>query len=275
MRWVEFGKSTLTLCTWSEHRAVRERTSAIEVAIGPEPPDGTGEIESNLIIRTGDATGTGTTAVAPVLSIRSDAGFVSSDFTAENPALGEVASTVGLELNNMPEDALISITTSLEPDEAAGSAFQLAAADAGEGNIDVAYVVNIAKTNLENGTDIRSADITMKVGADWVAAHGGASAVSIYRYDAATETRQVLETTFLGYDEAGRAIFARYPQNDGAAALGIRPGREDRPRHHIRRHHAADDDNVGRGNRNYPARPDTTAGFLRRQQPEGRPRAGR
>ncbi|PIU56283.1 MAG: hypothetical protein COS88_03045, partial [Chloroflexi bacterium CG07_land_8_20_14_0_80_51_10] len=62
-------------------------------------------------------------------------------------------------------------------------------------------------TNLQNTTDIGTASITMKVGADWVKAHGGADAVKIFRYDPDTGEKQILETNFRGYDAKGRAIF--------------------------------------------------------------------
>ena len=44
-------------------------------------------------------------------------------------------------------------------------------------DISIAYTINIEKTNLENGTDIQSAAITMIVGKDWVEANGGIEAV--------------------------------------------------------------------------------------------------
>ena len=76
---------------------------------------------------------------APVLAIRSGAGFTETDFSAEDPSLGSVATTLDLDLNTLPDDARIIMTTSRLPDEAADSAFHLAAADAGMGDISIAY----------------------------------------------------------------------------------------------------------------------------------------
>ena len=177
-------------------------------------------LQSTLTIKTGDATGTGTSAVAEVLSINADAEFTTKDFTSEDSSLGEVASTVTLDLNKLPVDAEVKITTSLESDTEAQSAFQLAATAAGIGNIDIAYVINITKTNLENDTDIQSANIIMKVGAEWVETHGGVDEIKIYRYDSETGEQQILETHFLGYDAQGRVIFEGVSP-DGLSVFGL------------------------------------------------------
>ena len=182
--------------------------------------DDIGDLGTNLIIETGDAVGQGTEAVAEVRAIKSNAGFTTRDFSNENASLGEVASTVALDLNTLPQNASVKITTSLEPDPEAGSAFQLAADESGLGDIDIAYTINVEKTNLENGIDIESAAITMKAGADWVEEHGGVDSISIIRYDPQTGEQQILETQFLGYDDAGRAIFEGISP-DGLSVFGL------------------------------------------------------
>ncbi len=177
-------------------------------------------LQSALTIKTGDATGTGTTAVAEVLSINAYAEFTTKDFTSEDSSLGEVASTVTLDLNTLPVDAEVKITTSLESDTEAQSAFQLAATAAGMGNFATAYVINITKTNLENDTDIQSANIIMKVGTGWVETHGGVDEIKIYRFDPESGEQQILETQCLGYDEQGRAIFEGVSP-DGLSVFGL------------------------------------------------------
>jgi hypothetical protein len=182
--------------------------------------DDDGNLGTTIIIETGDATGTGDTAVAEVISIRTESGFTVMDFTAEDPSLGQVASSVSLELNTIPDGAQVKITTSREPDPAAGSAFQLAATNAGMGDISIAYVINVEKTNLENGTNIQSASITMIASREWVEANGGTATIKIIRYDPQTGQQQVLETNFLGYDDKGRAIFEGYSP-DGLSMFGL------------------------------------------------------
>jgi len=182
--------------------------------------DETGDLGTTIIIETGECIGTGDKAYAEVRAIKSSAGFTVKDFTSENPSLGEVASTVNLELATLPDGAQVKITTSLEPDSQADSAFQLAATNAGLGDISIAYTINVEKTNLQNGADIRSAAITMVVGKDWVEANGGTDAIRIIRYNPETSTQQVLETAFLGYDEQGRAVFEGISP-DGLSVFGL------------------------------------------------------
>ncbi|MFA4837185.1 MAG: Ig-like domain-containing protein [Dehalococcoidia bacterium] len=150
-----------------------------------------------------------------------DVPTVGADFTTADASVGQVEATLSIQLNGMPAaDASVTVTTSLEPDAQISSVFQLTAADSGMGITDVAYVINVEKTNLQNVTDIATATITMKVGADWVAAHGGTGAIKIFRYDADTGAQQVLETRFLGYDAGGRAIFEGISP-DGLSVFGL------------------------------------------------------
>lgn len=184
---------------------------AASAGTGGEPilkiVDETGELGTKIVVKTGDATGTGSKAVASVSSIQSVTGFASMDFTPEDPSLGKVDSTIVLDLASLPGDAEVKITTCREPDSETGSQFRLAAAKAGMQNISIAYTICLERTNLENGTDIKSATIIMKVGRQWVKENGGIDAVRIIRYDPETETRQVLETNFLEYDDEDRAVF--------------------------------------------------------------------
>jgi len=182
--------------------------------------DDSGELGTTLMIKTGDCVGNGDSASAEVLSIEASTGFTTRDFSQEDPSLGSVSSTINLDLAGLPDNASINITSSLEPDLQVGSAFLLAALDAGMDNVSIAYTINIEKTNLANGTDIRSATITMVVGKGWVEAHGGVEAVRILRYDLETGVQQVLETPFAGYDEAGRAIFEAVSP-DGLSVFGL------------------------------------------------------
>jgi hypothetical protein len=169
--------------------------------------DDGGDLGTFIIIETGEAIGNGNRATANVLAIHSGAGLSEKDFTSDNPELGEVASGVSLDLNTLPEGARVVITTTMTADPEASSAFQLAAVDSGNGDMSIAYTINVEKTNLQNGTDIASASITMVVGPEWVNANGGVDVIRIYRHDPETGTNQVLETHFLGYDEEGRAVF--------------------------------------------------------------------
>jgi len=169
--------------------------------------DETGDLGTIVILETGDATGTGREAVADVRSVRSVTGFAVRDFTSQRPSLGEVASTITIDLATMPNEAEVKMTTLLVPDPKAARAFQLAAAKAGIGDISIAYVINLEMTNLVNNTDILRATVTMTVPRGWVTESGGTGAIRIFRYDPETGFRQILDTHFLDHDENGRAVF--------------------------------------------------------------------
>lgn len=68
----------------------------------PIDPVEAGNLGTNLIIETGDAVGRGGGSVAEVRSIKSNAGVTTRDFSNEDESLGEVASTVSLDLNILP-----------------------------------------------------------------------------------------------------------------------------------------------------------------------------
>ena len=84
---------------------------------------------------------------------------------------------------------------------------------------DVAYTMNIVKTNLTNGQDIAGATIRMTVSPAWVAAHGGADAIRIIR-SAEDGTREVLATTLVGTDADGMMVFEAVSPN-GLSIFGL------------------------------------------------------
>ncbi len=114
-----------------------------------------------LTLETANAVGTDTAAVAEVKAIKASAQFTTKDFKASDPTVGIVASTIDLSLATIPRAAEVKIATSLKAEAEVDSAFQRTAEAAGIGKVDTAYVINIARTNIENGTDIKSAVITM------------------------------------------------------------------------------------------------------------------
>jgi hypothetical protein len=122
-------------------------------------------------------------------------------------------------LKTLPEGASIKITITRTLSEDAQSGFELAATEGSTSIVDVAYAIEVEKTNLENATDIGEATITMKVDQAYVAEHGENNIV-IFRYDAETEQREMLETTLVGYDDAGRAIFQAISPN-GLSVFGL------------------------------------------------------
>jgi parallel beta-helix repeat protein len=110
--------------------------------------------------------------------------------------IGSVSSLVDLSLNDIPASASLEVILE-EGDSGLGTSFQLAADSGGLDVSKVAYTMNVIKTNLENGQDIKEATITMSVPVSWVEGGGGTSAIKIIRI---TEdgTKEVLDTTYAG-----------------------------------------------------------------------------
>ena len=131
--------------------------------------------------------------------------------------LGNVSGSVNLELNDLPEDSGLEIT--LEKGESGnGTAFQVAASSSGLDVGSVAYTMNIVKSNLANGQEIKEATITMSVPESWVNAHGGVDAIKIIRI-AEDGNKEVLDTTYVGTNNS-IMTFEGYSPN-GLSLFGL------------------------------------------------------
>ncbi|MDK2974301.1 MAG: hypothetical protein PWP08_672 [Methanofollis sp.] len=113
--------------------------------------------------------------------------------------IGRVSAAVGANLTGIPAGAGLNVSISDNVSADARSAFQLAASSDGLTLDAVAYVMNVDRTNLENGVDIDGAAIRMSVPAAWVAAHGGSRSIQIIRW-AEDGTKEVLQTKSVGFD---------------------------------------------------------------------------
>ncbi|WP_214040944.1 PQQ-binding-like beta-propeller repeat protein [Methanoculleus sp.] len=144
----------------------------------------------------------------------------------ELDSVGTVSASVSANLTGLPQGAGLTTTVSQNVSASAQSAFQLAATADGLTLGDIAYTMNIVKTNLTNGQDIAGATIRMTVSPAWVADHGGADAIRIIR-SAEDGTKEVLATTLVGTDGNGNLIFEAYSSNGlsifGLAAVSAAP----------------------------------------------------
>ncbi|HIJ05849.1 MAG: Uncharacterized protein XE11_0007 [Methanomicrobiales archaeon 53_19] len=153
----------------------------------------------------------------PTDGAQSITGLVAGITATTTPLTASIDSTVGtahseieIDLGRMPpSDAKISSTITKEPDANAQSGFILTAQQSGKGILDVAYVLNIQKTNVANAGDgglIQSAKIRMVVSPAWVTAMGGVDRVVIMRRadDGSTTS---LTTTMIGTNNVGDFIF--------------------------------------------------------------------
>ena len=157
------------------------------------------------------------TAGTPTTSAQSINGIVSGVTAKTNPLKAAIDGIVGtadaeieMELGRLPSsDAKLSTTITPEPDTNARSGFLLTAQQSGKGILDVAYVLNIQKTNVANAGDgglIQSAKIRMAVSPAWVTAMGGVNRVVIMRWAEDGSTTS-LATTMIGTNSDGYQIF--------------------------------------------------------------------
>ncbi|HOI14477.1 MAG TPA: PGF-pre-PGF domain-containing protein, partial [Methanoculleus sp.] len=134
-------------------------------------------------------------------------------------AVGTVSASVSANLTGIPQGAGLTTTVSQSVSSDAQSAFQLAAGADGLALGDVAYTLNIVRTNLDNGQDIAGATIRMTVSPAWVTAHGGVDAIRIIR-SAEDGTKEVLATTLVGTDADGNMAFEAVSPN-GLSIFGL------------------------------------------------------
>jgi hypothetical protein len=153
----------------------------------------------------------------PTIGAQSVAGIVSGITAKTTPLKAAIDDMVGnadaeieVELGRLPSsDAKLITTITAEPDTNARSGFLLTAQQSGNGILDVAYVLNVQKTNVSNAGDgglIQSAMIRMAVSPAWVNAMGGVDRVVIMRWadDGSTTS---LATTMIGINSDGYLIF--------------------------------------------------------------------
>ncbi|ADN35976.1 PKD domain containing protein [Methanolacinia petrolearia DSM 11571] len=131
--------------------------------------------------------------------------------------LGNVSGSVDIELNDLPEDSGLEVTIE-KGNSGSGTAFQIAASSSGLNVDNVAYTMNIVKSNLTNGKEIKEARITMSVPESWVEANGGIESIKIIRI-AEDGKKEVLNTTYIGTSN-GIMTFEGYSPN-GLSMFGL------------------------------------------------------
>ena len=113
-------------------------------------------------------------------------------------------------LNSLPASATLSVRPAEVSADATGG-FATAAGQSGFQLGESGPAVIVEKTGLENGVQIRDATITMSVDEAWVQANGGVDSVRVFRQDG--DTREMLQTQFVGYDAQGRMVFRAISPN--------------------------------------------------------------
>ncbi|MFA7198515.1 MAG: PKD domain-containing protein, partial [Methanoculleus sp.] len=195
-------------------RTVSVNTSAADVAVGGNEIVIREETYNVTITTEGSPEVNNGTVNGTVAGIRIDTVPVVTDFGEA----GTVSAAVGANLTNIPSGAGLNVTISDNVSTGARSAFELAASQDGLTVDAVAYVMNIDRTNLDNGADIADATIRMSVSSAWVAAHGGNTSIQIIRW-AEDGTKEVLETRSLGFDGDMEIFEAASP--NGLSLFGL------------------------------------------------------
>jgi len=154
----------------------------------------------------------GTTINGTVSTVKA----VTDPVTAPITSVGTPVVQIELALEEIPGSAAaITQTLTKDPDATAQSAFVLAASSSGKQIDEIAYTLNVAKTNLANCCDggiIKNATILMTVSPAWVSAHGGTDHIVIMRR-ADDGSTQFLTTQFLGSDSSGNYVFSALSPN--------------------------------------------------------------
>lgn len=127
--------------------------------------------------------------------------------TAQFASIGPVTASFAADLMSLPSpNATIGVAIVEKPDSASQAAFDAAVSKTGYQIDATAYTMLVAKTNLNDGTEVGTATINMSVSPSWINAHGGAGQVKITRY-ADDGTSQVLDTRAAGIDSLGNMVF--------------------------------------------------------------------
>jgi PGF-pre-PGF domain-containing protein len=161
---------------------------------------------SSLAITLSDPPATGGTTVnGTVETVKA----TTEPVTAPIASVGTPTVQIALNMSAMPgTTSAITQTITKDPDTAAQTSFSLFASSAGKQIDEIAYTLNVQKTNLANAGDggiIQSATLTMTVSKTWVDAHGGTSALAVLRR-ADDGITQILTPTVTGPDSSGNYL---------------------------------------------------------------------
>ena len=152
--------------------------------------------------------GTGSSAVATLKkgTLRLKISDQVMDMTLADQSVGKAMIGFIANLTQIPEGAELSVIAkkALQADVYGG--FEGLANETDLSIVNVAMVVEVNRTGLQNGTHVGSTTAQLRVGNEWVTSVGGVSAVHIAR-QADDGSMGFLETNFVGKDAQGRMMF--------------------------------------------------------------------
>lgn len=179
--------------------------------------DSQGILVMTIFAKTGDAQGTGDTAVAKIESLWLETVEKAEDFSSRDASVGTAACWIKANLIQMPQNAYLAVGLAKSPSSEAEEAFRQAAQEARKQIVDIAFVVEVVKTNMVDGTDVGEVTLHIKVGRAWVEKYGEDS-IRVLRL---TEEGQVelLRPESITYDD-GTAIIKVISPN-GLSVFGL------------------------------------------------------
>jgi hypothetical protein len=203
--------------------SVDRREGKTVISIPVKDQEGRTLLTITVIVK--ELAGTGSDVQAIVLRMELQTTEQSLDLSEADPDVGTVAASISSEITRIPDSASISVTVSKEPTPEAQTAFLLAAEEAGTSIKDIAFTISVEKSNLQEGTDLKQSFITMKVEKAWTE-RVGIDNIRIIRVGD-DGGREILQTSFLGFDDQGRATFRGFSPRGfsvfGLAALDAPP----------------------------------------------------
>ncbi|MEE9198574.1 MAG: hypothetical protein V3U26_02120, partial [Dehalococcoidia bacterium] len=167
--------------------------------------DARGESQLTLTIIVDRLMGTDTAAEAIVRRIDIETAETALDLSSADPELGTVAASLSSQLTRIPDTASISITLTRAPPPEALDAFVRVVREKGSAIAEIAFSISVQKSNLRDGVDLVQSFVNMKVARAWVE-RVGLPNVRILRL-ADGGTSELLQTSFLGFDDRGRVVF--------------------------------------------------------------------
>jgi hypothetical protein len=127
-----------------------------------------------------------------------------SNMSSADPAVGTIGVSFEVELDVLPENVEILTQVTKTAESGCRESFDEVARAAQKYIANIAYVLEVDKTNLDNGVHLGEATITMKVGIQWMQEFGFDNIVILR---CGEEGQQELETEYIGNDGSGNAIF--------------------------------------------------------------------
>lgn len=169
---------------------LKEDQLSIPMRAGPQ-------VVAHIRAKVREAVGTGAAAEAVVERLTMETKALEADLSDERPKVGKILVKLAANLRDLPEGAEVEVTPLASLIEARKKAVEEAARREGLRVKEVAYAVEVKHENLTE--TVEGANVTLTVSRGWVESQGGPESVRIVR-EGDDGSKQVLETTFLGYD---------------------------------------------------------------------------